>query len=90
MSSELGELNLSLREFEVSLYRFVHTKQRDENNYYTRGNVTSWLCFDYCTRGGAQWVFIQSLGLASAHVEEFAECCSEEGRGVLAYDWRHC
>ena len=54
MSSELGELNLSLREFEVSLYRFVHTKQRDENNYYTRGNVTSWLCFDYGTRGAAQ------------------------------------
>jgi len=62
----------------------------DESNCYTRGNVTSWLCFDYCTRGAAQWVFIQSLGLASAHVEEFAVCCSEEGRGVLAYDWRHC
>ena len=30
-------------------------------------------------------MFIQSLGLASAHVEEFAVCCSEEGRGVLAY-----
>ena len=59
----------------------------DERNCYTRGNVTSWLCFDYCTRGAAQWVFIQSLGLASAHVEEFAECCSEEGRGVLAYYW---
>ena len=46
MSSELGELNLSLREFEVSLYRFVHTKQRDESNCYTRGDGTSDLCFD--------------------------------------------
>jgi len=62
----------------------------DVSNCYTRGNVTSWLCFDYCTRGAAQWVFIQSLGLASAHVEEFAVCCSEEGRGVLAYYWGDC
>ena len=26
----------------------------NESNCYTRGNVTSWLCFDYCTRGAAQ------------------------------------
>ena len=54
------------------IQNFCILSRGDESNCYTRGNVISWLCFDYCTRGAAQWVLIQSQGLACASVKEFA------------------
>jgi len=63
---------ISKRVWSVFIQNSCTLSRDDESNCYTRGNVTSCLCFDYCTRWAAQWVFIQSLGLVSAHVEEFA------------------
>ena len=67
-----GVYPVSKRVYSVFIQNLWILSRGEESNCYTRGNVTSDLCFDYCTRGAAQGVFIQILGLPSEHVEEFA------------------
>ena len=45
---------VSKRVWSVFIQNSWTLSRGDESNCYTRGNVTSWLCFDYCTRGAAQ------------------------------------
>jgi len=48
-----GEIN------KARIYKeLVKTKQRRRECFYTLGDVTSCLCFDYFTRWAAQWEFI--------------------------------